>query len=382
MISEKRTRKPPEVFEIPERRPQQKDKPAEKKRKVSGCNYELIQVPQKHQDEGEIFLVYGNAPFMQKDDRFTSDMSMLNDFHYYRGVYTAEYEGQKMVVIKTERRPEKRFHRWKTLVKKMSQGGRKIKDLAQVFKGISLSFETLAQDYFNKVSTLYAKKGGKEKVAAFKAGIDNQKREMFRDYPYIQLRSSFQGYQTVLEEFIVNERFLHITGYTVESFASTVISDGLPPMLEMRLDESDDIMQNANNYAANQAANNHLRSPTLDFFLHTRSKYTQEAKVQTHILINHDQSEYKCDAIYTVVDHNSPFSLPPVYKGPIFTKAFINLMQEREKEMEKFFMYFPSDVSFPRFSNKDKICKIKEIKSIKDEEEEKESMTTAPSSIF
>ena len=107
----------------------------------------------------------------------------------------------------------------------------------------------------------------------------------------------------------------------------------------------------------------------------------QEAKVQTHILINHDESEYKCDAIYTIVDHNSPFTLPPIYKGEIFTKAFINLMQEREKEMEKFFQYFPKDMNFPRFSNKNKICKIKEIKSIKEEDEERDS-TTAPSSTF
>ena len=60
VLPEKRSRRPPEAFEMPERRPPpQKEKPSEKKRKVSGCNYEIIPIPQKHQDEGEVFLLYG-----------------------------------------------------------------------------------------------------------------------------------------------------------------------------------------------------------------------------------------------------------------------------------------------------------------------------------
>ena len=41
----------------------------------------------------------------------------------------------------------------------------------------------------------------------------------------------------------------------------------------MRLDEADDVMQNASDFTHNQEANNHLKSPSLDFFLHTRSNY-------------------------------------------------------------------------------------------------------------
>ena len=59
MLSEKRTRKPPETFAVVEQKQPRKDKQVEKKRKVSGCNYELIPVPEKFQDPGETYLLYG-----------------------------------------------------------------------------------------------------------------------------------------------------------------------------------------------------------------------------------------------------------------------------------------------------------------------------------
>jgi len=59
MISEKRTRRPPESFEIVDRRSVQKEKKVEKKRKVTGSDYELIPVPQKYEDSDSFFLTYG-----------------------------------------------------------------------------------------------------------------------------------------------------------------------------------------------------------------------------------------------------------------------------------------------------------------------------------
>jgi len=288
MLTEKRTRKPPETFALVEpKQPPRKDKPVEKKRKVTGCDFELIPVPEKYQDPGETYLLYGNFPFRQRELECSSNLSMINDFHFYRGLYTAEYEGQKMIVVKAERRPGKKFPRWKTLIKRMTQGGKKSRELAKVFKEISLGFEAQAnvykfqfillqlnifKDYVNKVNTMSQEKGGKEKIAALKAEMDKKKLNLFMGHPYIHLRSSFRGFQTELDEIIVNERFLLVTGYTVETFASTVLSDGLPPLLTMCLEEEADVMQNASNYVPSQK-NNHLHSPTIDFSLHTRSNY-------------------------------------------------------------------------------------------------------------
>ncbi len=136
MISEKRSRKPPESFEILERKLAQKEKKVEKKRKVTGSDFELIPVPQKYEEDSDsFFLIYGvsylfcivyidhfcywkclifqkNLPIMFKDGEFGSNLSMLDNFHLHRGVHTAEFEGQKLVAVQTERRPDKRFPRW------------------------------------------------------------------------------------------------------------------------------------------------------------------------------------------------------------------------------------------------------------------------------
>jgi len=87
-----------------------------------------------------------------------------------------------------------------------------------------------------------------------------------------------------------------------------------------------------------------------------------------HNLINHDDKEFKCDLILTVLDHNYPYSLPPIYHGTLFTQSFIDLMLDREKEMEAFFKYLGKEYNFAKFSNQHKVCKIKELPYVKEEE--------------
>ncbi len=65
-------------------------------------------------------------------------------------------------------------------------------------------------------------------MAVMKAEIDQKKRDLFLGFPYINLRSSFRGFQTELDEIIVNDRLLQILGYTTGDFASTVVNEGLP----------------------------------------------------------------------------------------------------------------------------------------------------------
>ncbi len=139
-------------------------------------------------------------------------------------------------------------------------------------------------------------------------------------------------------------------------------------MLTLHMEDDADLVQNANEYGFKQKDETHIHSPTLDFSLYTRSNYVKEAKIQMHMLINHDEKEFKCDLIFTVVDHNYPYSLPPIYHGSLFTQSFMNMMFEREKEMEKFFGYLGKEYNFAKFSNQHKVCKIKELPYIKEEE--------------
>lgn len=185
---------------------------------------------------------------MLKDGQIGSNFSMLDQFHVNRGVHTAEFEGQKLVSVQTERRPDKRFPRWKTLVKKLNQGGRKGKGIGKLIKDFSVAFEFLTNDYVSKVTKIYAEKDGKEKVAAMKAEVDQKKRDLFLGFPYIHLRSSFRGFQTELDEVLANDRLLQILGYTTEDFASTVVNEGLPTLLTLHLEDDADFVQNASNY--------------------------------------------------------------------------------------------------------------------------------------
>jgi len=386
MNTEKRIRKPPEKFEDIERKQPRKERQLEKKRKVSGCDYELISVPQKFEDSGTLFLAHGNIPWSIKENEFECNMSLLNEFHLYRGVHVADYEGQKIVVVKTERRTDRRYIRWKTVVKKASQGGSRSKHFATAVQGYCERVEQTANDYIHKVASLSVQKGGKAKIAELKEEVDNKKRELVTKFPYFQCRSSFRGFQTELDEILVNERFLQIIGFSIETFISTVLSEGLPALLGMRLGSESDMTTTQCRYG-HQEGKYKSEAPTIYFCLHSRSNFVQDAKITTYLLMNHDDTEYKCDLIYVLTDHNHQFSLPPIYKGPALTSDYISFMMEREKQMEEFLKYFKSDLGFIKFSNQHKICKIKEIQPIKqekieeEEEEEKESTTASPPTI-
>ena len=53
--------------------------------------------------------------------------------------------------------------------------------------------------------------------------------ELFKSqHPFIQLRSSFRGFENRLTEMMITESLVQCLGYTVESFVSTVLTEGLP----------------------------------------------------------------------------------------------------------------------------------------------------------
>ena len=54
---------------------------------------------------------------------------------------------------------------------------------------------------------------------------------LLNEYPCIQLKTQFRGFENRLVEVIFNENFLQITGYTIDSFISIVLREGLPRYL-------------------------------------------------------------------------------------------------------------------------------------------------------
>ena len=44
----------------------------------------------------------------------------------------------------------------------------------------------------------------------------------------VQLKTHFRGFENRLIEVIINEKFLEMTGYSLEQFISVVLSEGLP----------------------------------------------------------------------------------------------------------------------------------------------------------
>jgi len=57
---------------------------------------------------------------------------------------------------------------------------------------------------------------------------EKKKKELFENYPCIQTKYRLKNHQNQLTEILINEMFLMDLGYNVESFADTVLSEGIP----------------------------------------------------------------------------------------------------------------------------------------------------------
>ena len=51
-------------------------------------------------------------------------------------------------------------------------------------------------------------------------------RNLMKEYPCISLKTHFKGFENRLVEVIVNESFLQIIGYDIDTFISTILKEG------------------------------------------------------------------------------------------------------------------------------------------------------------
>ena len=57
---------------------------------------------------------------------------------------------------------------------------------------------------------------------------DNKHNELWIQQPFIQLISCFKGHDNLLTGVVVSETLLEVLGYTIDSFISIVLREGLP----------------------------------------------------------------------------------------------------------------------------------------------------------
>ena len=59
-------------------------------------------------------------------------------------------------------------------------------------------------------------------------GNQAKKNDLLNKYPCIQLKTQFRGFENRLVEVVLNESFLKVTGYTIDSFISIILKEGFP----------------------------------------------------------------------------------------------------------------------------------------------------------
>jgi len=185
--------------------------------------------------------------------------------------------------------------------------------------------------------------------------------ERLLKYPSIEFKSHFTGHRDRLAEVVVNERLLLILGYDIDSFVSNVMSEGIPIIMALNSQNSENLVQSVlKDFAFKK--NIEYQSPELDCQLMTKSGYMRTSQVQIYIEANYDNGKYEINTTFAVLNEDLPskFMLEKqIEMSP--SEDFIQLMCQKEEETDHFLKSFYTYSVHKKYSNMDKICKIKEI---------------------
>jgi len=363
MLPEKRIRSQPKPYPVFNVRSSRKDKYLEKKRKLSSIVYEIIPLPSKYDFNTDALLLYGNIALLQKNNDFFTDFSLLNQFHVYSDIQVKKYHNQRLVSIKVERRIEARFPRWKNVAKKMIKAkDPNAKRWGKAIKSFSVSYEAMMTEYWNKVGKMVLEYNYKEKVEALQAATEERRRELHAHYPCLQFKTHFRGYENHLTEVVLNEKFLQMVGYTPEAFASVVLSEGLPEFIPLNLETNSQFIQNTLENCLKKETNDDFQPLEIEAIVLTKSGYVKPVKIQVHILMTHENTEYGSFTIFVITDQGQAYPRPKDEEimGSV-NPSFMNVMLARKQEATDFLSSYYSHTGSLLYTNLHRVCKIKEL---------------------
>jgi hypothetical protein len=318
----------------------------------------MIPLATKTLHPSSVHYLFGDMPVILVDQTLVMDLSLLNEFKAFRDLQAVRMYTQKVLVIKVEDRGTRDFSAWTRLVTELRRTqNSELMDWARVI-------QTYCQKYQRILGRQCRKKPKSDLRRNYFMQVnedtEKKKKELFENYPCIQTKYRLKNHQNQLTEILINEMFIKDLGYNVESFADTILSEGIPQIMSNEYNTSSRYLRTLfEKYFTLGPTNN--ESPELESLLSLRHGYVRPIRYKVHYLMNYENNSFGIDMIISIVAKGEPFMVQHESKEDEINSEFLLNMTEKEKESEYFLNSYYSTSFIWEYTNLSRICKIKEL---------------------
>lgn len=303
---------------------------------------------------------------MEHHNTIVTEPSFLNNYKFFKNIHIANTPGQKVVKLMAEDRQYEPVN-WKQVVERFENSeSTQIQSWSESVKNFCERYETIIRDFETAESSGLSSDALKsyQEMTNKTAKLSQN---LFNNYPCIEMKSQLKNGQIRLTEMLYSEKFVNELGYSLESFASTVFEEGLPKMLPF------------DNQCGSMAAKFRLdkyltidkegaQSEDVETCLIMKSGYMKKIKVRINYNCSYDKGVLNFHVFITIVARQRPFIDSANFGDIKVSSDFVKAMSSKELEMTNFLSTYYGQTLEQRYTNLDKICKIKELKDFSDSE--------------
>jgi len=360
MIREKRTTKAPPSYIIPKIcYPRIRKK--SKKKATEKAEYQLIPFPLKYVYENKNFLLYGDFALQEQNGRIVGVTGALNQFLNWRGVDIIREEKATILSLEVEKKFQMQLPPWQKMVERLLESdipelsgwGNRIQDYSLKHENV---YRALSGDVFtlNGLSE-------KELEGVSEERIKKMKR-YFEIYPCCMFISEYNKRCSKMTNVWTNEKYLWELGYTLESFSTTLLQEGIPEM--MPSDTACFMKVVFDNYF------NAGDTPEIISEITMRNGYKRKVRSKMYYFPAYSNKIMTCYGVHIILGRVDPtVSDRPAEELPL-NKNFLKKIIKKEKETNKFLgRYYNMSLNLP-YSTMDKTCKIRHLEPVVKQEED------------
>jgi hypothetical protein len=297
---------------------------------------------------------------MEKGGALVAEVSLINRFKTFKDVQVTKCLEEKIVTIYPQKKVEFDPYSWMILVDRLNRiGSAEALEWSKIVKDFCTRAQKAIELCVNGKDLI----GENEKKIFEKVTArSNEKRQkIISSYPCIMLKTCLNRSGFGLTEISVNEKLLTEAGYSIETYSSAVLEEGLRQFMPF------------NEFLAVKAIKLLLRDCfdisselckplEIDNYLVMKSGYVKKVNLQVHFLPTYHHESFEITRVIAIVEKGAPF-LEGVTPSPaLISPEYWENQVQKEHDLQYFLGNFYNKAPAMRYTNINKICRIRELK--------------------
>jgi len=363
MLQQKRIRKPPQHLVVPNLPLMTKKKGAKSKKNIKRCAYQPIPFPTKFICSSKTYCLYNDIVIMEQGDNIVFEPSLLNRFLRFEQIQVSGVSEKKLLHIKVEKRKGLKILSWRQAFKNLCEKGKSLSEWSQLIKQFSEKCEAKGKD-----GVLFKE----EEISPINnlTGDQNIRKErLFEENPCFLIKFGNKNGREGISEIVYNQALIHELGYTFDTFASTILQDGIPQLIPFE-DEANYAILRALLQQNFQSEQSYYQ--TKEFFSHifTKDNSVKEAVLQVYFLKDLSSQSKVVEILLVFKNIGNSYPNYGNFAKSRLNRNFLEKSSAYQYQTNYFLSsYYPELMPF-KYVNPAKVCGIKELPLDEDDDDD------------